>query len=289
MTHTSLQATIRHPVTCRSLGLHNGKECSAELLPAPANSGILLQNLDHPTDKPFKLTVDCVKDGVLATTIADPKNMDAQISTIEHLLAALHAFSIDNILIKVKGSEIPIMDGTAQPFISLLEHAGKEVFKDPQRKIRVLETVKVEDKNGGWAELSPSNDLNIELTIDFPDCLIKKQSLKMKLDKQHFIDKLGDARTFVEKKHIEPLREQGLTLGGSLDNAVVIDGNKVVNEGGFRTPDECVRHKMMDIVGDLYCAGLPIIGSFVGYKTGHRLNHELLRTLLNNKNSWEYA
>jgi UDP-3-O-[3-hydroxymyristoyl] N-acetylglucosamine deacetylase len=219
----------------------------------------------------------------LCTTLKNQNGV--QVSTIEHLMAALAAVPVDNAIVEIDGPEVPIMDGSAAPFSALVESAGIARLDAPRRAIRVCKTVEVLDE-GRSAQLSPDERFNVDFEIDFPSAAISRQRFALTVTAETFRNDVADARTFGFLHEVAQLREAGLCRGGSLDNAIVIDGDTVMNEGGLRYEDEFVRHKVLDSIGDLYLAGAPIIGRFDGYRAGHALNLRLVKALFADDEAW---
>ena len=230
--------------------------------------------------------VDNVVDDRMCTTLGDGHGIT--IATVEHLMAALSGCGIDNLYVEVDGSELPIMDGSAAPFVFLIECAGVVEQDAPRRVIEILKPVRVEDEDR-QAELSPGDGFTVGFEIEFGSGAIGQQDMDVELVNGTFKGELSRARTFGFVEEVDQLRAMGLALGGSLDNAVVVSGDEVLNEDGLRYKDEFVRHKILDCVGDLYLAGAPIIGHFKGSRSGHALNHSILRSLLADRDSWRYT
>ncbi|MUG04888.1 UDP-3-O-[3-hydroxymyristoyl] N-acetylglucosamine deacetylase [Bombella sp. ESL0378] len=285
------QTTLAHAIHCRGVGLHSGRPVTLRLSPAPADTGLHIQRLDRPDARPFRLTSGCIMSSPLATVAASPHQSDLHVATIEHLLAALHACKIDNLLIQLDGPELPILDGCAASFIFLLEAAGRTYLNAPRHIIAVRQPISVEGENGAYARLLPhhQNQLHLSLSIDFPAPAIGQQSYALTLDKKHFKRDIAFARTFVNYEDIGRLHAQGLALGGSLENALVIQHDHALNPGGMRHVDECVRHKMLDAIGDLYCTGYSLAARFEAHKTGHSLNNQLLRALFASRDNWQFV
>ncbi len=255
------------------------------LRPAPPNSGITFRriDLDVPVDIPASALK--VSQTTLGTTL---ENQGAKVATVEHLLSALAGLGIDNVFVDLTAPEVPIMDGSAAPFIFLLQSAGIEEQSSLKRFIRIKKTIEVVDGEK-WARLTPHNGFRINLEIDFDHPVLRKhrQSARLDFSTTSFVKEISRARTFGFLTDIETLRKRDLTLGGSIDNAVVMDEYRVLNEDGLRFRDEFVRHKILDAVGDLYLLECCLIGEFTGYKSGHYLNNTLLRALLDQEDSFE--
>jgi UDP-3-O-[3-hydroxymyristoyl] N-acetylglucosamine deacetylase len=280
-TTTQRQHTIGAAIGCTGTGLHTGRRVELTLHPAPAGHGIVFRRTDLGIDIPARH--DFVADTRLCTLLAHPDHPQARVGTIEHLMAALAGLGIDNLLAEVDGPELPILDGSAQEYVFLLDCAGTAAQDATRPAIEVLKPVRVEEGEA-WAELRPAapgaTGFDLSLSIAFSAVAIGRQALSLRLSPAAFRHELAAARTFTLAEEVEAMRRAGLALGGGLHNAVVVDGAVVLNPAGLRTPDEFVRHKLLDAVGDLALAGAPIIGRFVGHRSGHRLNNLLLRALL---------
>jgi UDP-3-O-[3-hydroxymyristoyl] N-acetylglucosamine deacetylase len=233
----------------------------------------------------IEATPENVGETMLSTTLVAG---DVKISTIEHLLSAFAGLGIDNAIIDVSAAEVPIMDGSAGPFVFLLQSAGVEEQDSPKQYIRIKRSVRVEDGDK-WAAFEPFEGFKVTFTIDFEHPAFEEhvKTATMDFSSTTFVKEVSRARTFGFMKDIEMLRQNNLALGGSLDNAIVVDDDKVINEDGLRYADEFVKHKILDAIGDLYLLGHSLIGEFTGYKSGHGLNNKLLRALLNDKDAWE--
>lgn len=283
------QRTLKQAAKVTGIGLHSGKKVTLTLRPAPANTGIIYARTDLNPVVYFPASADSIRDTTLCTCMINDDGV--RISTVEHLNAAMSALGLDNLIVEVDAPEIPIMDGSASPFIYLLLDAGIEEQNAPKKFIRIKQTVRVEEGDK-WAEFKPySHGLKLDFTIDFTHPMITKEvrNYKMEFSAQHFIQQLSRARTFTFMKDVEYLQSIGLALGGSLDNAIVLDEYRILNEEGLRFKDELVRHKMLDAVGDLFMCGYNILGDFKAYKSGHGLNNKLLRAVLANQSAWEFV
>jgi UDP-3-O-[3-hydroxymyristoyl] N-acetylglucosamine deacetylase len=278
----AFQQTLRRQVSCAGIGLHSGSKVSLTLKPAPAGTGVVFRRADLGVDIPA--TVDHVTAINLATVLGKD---GATVETVEHLLAALVSAGVDNVIIELTQREVPIMDGSSAPFVALIEKAGVMEQSMLQPVIRVREVVRVEDGDK-YAELRPGVGFSAELEIAFENCpVIDRQSYSFELDASSFKDEISQARTFGFRHEVEYLQANGLALGGSLSNSIVLDGARILNEGGLRYGDEFVRHKLLDVIGDLALAGAPLFAQFRGYKTGHALNNRLLRELFSRKGAYE--
>ncbi|MDI2112514.1 UDP-3-O-acyl-N-acetylglucosamine deacetylase [Commensalibacter nepenthis] len=280
--------TISTPISCSGVGLHSGKYINLRLLPAPAGTGIIFRRTDlnnHPIHAHYSNVIDTT----LSTVIACPNNPSIKIATIEHLMAALSGNQVDNVIVECDGSELPVLDGSSSHFNELIEQAGRQTLLAVIPNIKILKTVRVEKKDA-FAELNPSlnHGLSLNLSIDFPAAAIGKQIFKMQLTPENFKAKLAHCRTFVLKSEIDTLHKMGLAKGGSLDNAIVVENDTILNPNGLRCENEFVKHKMLDAIGDLSLANVRIHGEFIGHKSGHNLNNLLLRKLMSNKDSWCY-
>ena len=276
------QQTLKNAIHCSGVGLHSGAKIAMTLKPGAADSGIVFRRRDLDGKPSVRASHLSGQETPLCTTIAEG---DVRIATIEHLMSALAACGVDNAEVEIDGPEVPIMDGSAAPFVFLVECAGIAVQNAPRKAIRILKTVEIYD-GGRHASLSPARSFWIDFEIDFDSEVVARQSWSGGINRQQFKSDVARARTFGFLQEVDHLRRNGLARGGSLDNAVVIDGNGVMNEGGLRFEDEFVRHKVLDSIGDLYLAGAPILGRFTGHKTGHAMNLRLLRALFADDSAW---
>lgn len=279
------QRTIKSQIKATGVGLHSGIKVEMTLRPAAPNTGILFRRVD--CDPPVDIPVDPyrVTDTRLCSAL---EGAGAKVSTVEHLLSALAGLGIDNLVIDLTGPEVPIMDGSAAPFVFLLQSAGLEEQNAAKQYIRVKKHVEVRDGDK-HVSLSPYNGFRLEFGIDFDHPVFEKSGKQIVIDfaETSYIKEVARARTFGFSHEVEMLRNSGLALGGSLDNAIVMDEYRVLNNDGLRYDDEFVKHKVLDAIGDLYVLGKPIIGSFHAYKSGHALNNQLLRALLADQEAWE--
>ncbi|WP_224815307.1 UDP-3-O-acyl-N-acetylglucosamine deacetylase [Hasllibacter sp. MH4015] len=271
-----MQATIRKQVDFVGVGLHSGRPVRVSLLPQSANVGIWFRRSDLDDAAMIPARYDLVPQSRLCTKLVAEDG--TQVSTVEHIMAALVGCGIHNALVEVDGPELPILDGSAAPFVRGIVDAGIQRQSAPIHAFEILETVRVEDGDA-WAELSPAAGLEMDYTIDFDDAAIGRQRRVERLANGHFVRELCDSRTFCRRSDVEMMHEAGLALGGTYDNAVVVDGDDVLSPGGFRHADEAVRHKMLDALGDLALAGAPILGLYTGYRAGHMVTNQLLRAL----------
>ncbi len=279
------QRTLKTVINATGVGLHTGKKVFLTLRPAPVNSGIIFRRIDLKVPVNIIANAENVGDTRLSTTLV---NGDVKVSTVEHLLSAIAGLGIDNAYIDVSAAEIPIMDGSAGPFVLLIQSAGIEEQNAPKQYIRIKRIVEVK-RGDQWARFEPFNGFKVSFKIDFKHPVFRRsrQSIEIDLTESAFVKEVSRARTFGFMQDMEMLREHQLALGGGLDNALVVGDYRILNEDGLRYEDEFVRHKVLDAVGDLYLAGHPLIGAFVGYKSGHGLNNILVRTLLAEKEAWE--
>lgn len=279
------QRTLKNSIRATGVGLHTGKKVHIELRPAAPNTGVVFRRVDlaDPVDIPAK--TENVVDTRLSTTLG---KCDVRISTVEHLLAAVSGLGIDNIYIDVDAEEIPIMDGSASSFVFLLQSSGIEEQDVAKKLIRIKKKISVQDGDK-WARFAPYKGFRVAFSIDFDHPVFRNLPQKVSIDfsTTSFIKEVSRARTFGFKDDYERLLEANLALGGSLENAIVIGQHRILNEDGLRYNDEFVKHKILDVIGDLYLLGNGLIGAFEGHKSGHSLNNRLLRKLLKNKTAWE--
>jgi UDP-3-O-[3-hydroxymyristoyl] N-acetylglucosamine deacetylase len=280
----AFQHTLKAPIGCVGVGVHTGRRAQLRLVPAPAGHGIVFRRTDLGMDIPARF--DRVVDTRLCTVLGHESDPSVRVGTVEHLMAALSGCGIDNVLVEVDGPELPILDGSANPYVFLIDCAGITAQDVPRRTVTVRRVVRVTD-GAAWAELRPiaTRGMEMAMSIDFAAAAIGSQALSLRLTPDSFRREIASARTFAMAADIEKLRESGLARGGSLDNAVVVDGAKVLNPAGLRCADEFVRHKVLDAVGDLALAGAAINGRFVGSRSGHMLNNKLLRALFADLNA----
>lgn len=271
-----MQATLRKTATFTGVGLHTGRLTRVAILPQAANVGIWFRRTDLDDAPMIPARYDLVPQSRLCTKLVAEDG--TEVSTVEHIMAALIGSGIHNALIEVDGPELPILDGSAAPFVRAILDAGIQRQAAPIHALEVLKTVRAEDGDA-WAELSPSACLEMDYTIDFDDKAIGYQRRIANLANGRFVRELCDSRTFCRRADVEMMHQAGLALGGTYDNAVVVDGEAVLSPGGFRHADEAVRHKMLDALGDLALAGAPILGCYTGFRSGHMVTNQLLRTL----------
>lgn len=275
------QATIQKSIHCGGIGLHSGKRVELRLDPAREDTGILFAVENGGESRSLRPGPEMVVDTGLATTLGHD---DVQVSTVEHLLAAVYAMGIDNLRIRVSGGEVPIMDGSAGSFVYLLKQAGLRRQGKPRRTLEIKKPLFFE-KGDKYIKAFPHDGLLVDYTIDFPHPLIGRQHLNLEVDRAGFED-VARARTFGFLREVEYLHANGLALGGSLDNAVVLDEYRIVNDGGLRFPDEFVRHKVLDFIGDIAVLNYPIRGRFEVFASGHKLNNDFLRYLWDNSEEY---
>ena len=279
------QRTIKESIRASGIGLHSGEKVYMTIRPAPQNTGIVFRriDLDQPIDIPAK--AQNVSHTTLGTTI---EFENIKVATVEHLLSAMAGLSIDNAFVELTAAEVPIMDGSAAPFVFLLQSAGIEIQTANKKFIKISKTVEVRDGDK-IARLSPYNGFRLNMDIDFEHPVFKmnSQSVAIEFSVTSFLKEISRARTFGFLRDLEILREKNLTLGGGMDNAIVLDEYRVLNEDGLRFRDEFVRHKILDAIGDLYLMDASLIGEFTGYKSGHNLNNLLLRELISSPDSYE--
>ncbi len=277
-TKVQRQTTIASAATVSDVGLHTGERVRMVLRPAPAGSGVVFVRRDvRDRDNVVRAHVDGVTQTRLGTVIANEAGVS--VATVEHLMSALAGLGVDNLIVELDGPETPILDGSADAFVALISQAGLRRLPALRAYMQVLEPVEVRDGDK-WARLEPCDQFEIDVTIDFASAAIGAQRLAMAVDPVSFVEDIGRARTFGFAHEIASLQTIGLARGGSLDNAILIDGDDVVNEDGLRFPDEFVRHKALDAIGDLALVGAPLRARYVGYQPGHALNIALGRALL---------
>jgi UDP-3-O-[3-hydroxymyristoyl] N-acetylglucosamine deacetylase len=277
------QTTLLRSISCVGVGLHSGAKVALTLKPAEVDTGVRIRRIDLPGAPEISARWDQVVDTTLCTTLGNAEGVT--IGTVEHLMAALSGCHIDNVLVEIDGPEIPIMDGSSQPFVFLMECAGVATSSRPRQCVEVLKPIRV-GSDTEFAELIPAERFSVGFEIDFDRSAVARQTLDVSLVNGTFKKEIARARTFGFMEDVEKLQAAGLALGGSLDNAVVVDGDEILNEGGLRYDDEFVRHKVLDAVGDLYLAGGPLLGHYQGHRSGHALNNKLLRSLFADPEAW---
>ena len=281
------QCTLKNVIKALGVGLHSGRKASLSLRPAPVNTGIVFRRVDLEEVVEIRACPENVGDTTLSTTL---RRGDVCVSTIEHLLSAMAGLGIDNAYVDVSAPEVPIMDGSAGPFVFLLQSAGIEQQNAAKKFIRIRKPIAVEDGNK-WARFEPFEGFKVSFSIEFDHPAFHKRVSKATVDFStiSFVKEVSRARTFGFMRDLERLRENNLALGGNMDNAIILDDYRVLNEDGLRYEDEFVKHKVLDAIGDLYLLGHSIIGCFSGHKSGHELNNRLLKALVADKSAWDFA
>jgi len=278
------QQTINDEVSFEGIGLHSGKKVKINVQPAKEDNGIRFIRSDLKSDKEIQAIWSNVSATNLCTTISNQKGVS--VSTIEHLMSALSGMHIDNVNILIDAPEVPIMDGSSLPFVEMFEHIGL-LKQKIDRKIVVIKKDIMVSNNSTYAKIIPNKQFSIDFEIEFESHLINKQACQLQLLNGNYKSDISSARTFGFEKDVDYLRENGLALGGSLENAVVVGKSSILNKEGLRFADEFVRHKILDSIGDLYLAGKPIQGYFYGSKSGHYLNNQLLRKIFSDNSNFE--
>ena len=280
-----LQKTIIKPFYLSGIGIHTGRALSARIEPAEANTGVCFWREDvQGQDNKIPAHISNTANSMLCTRIEN--NEGIGINTIEHFMSAFFAVGIDNVNIYVDGPEMPIMDGSAAPIVEALLKSGQRQQKYPARYLQILKEISVTGENGAWARIVPSTGLEICLDIDFPDPGIGKQKIDYFFSTSSYIDEISAARTFCMLRDVQNMKHAGLAKGGTLENAVVVDGGKILNDDGLRMQDEFVRHKVLDCIGDLFLTCMPIFGKLEAFKPGHAMTLNLLNTLMADKSSY---
>lgn len=272
-------------IRATGVGLHSGEKVYMTLRPAPPDTGVIFRRVDLSVPVEIKATAENVGPTTLSTTLECD---GVQVSTVEHLLSAMAGLGIDNAYVDLSAAEVPIMDGSSGPFVFLIQSAGIAEQEAPKRFIRIKKSIVVKEKDK-WARFDPFDGFKVSFTIDFNHPVFKGRPRKAEIDfsTTSFVKEVSRARTFGFMSDIEQLRSQNLALGGSIDNAVVVDEYRVLNEDGLRYNDEFVKHKILDAIGDLYLLGHSSIGAFSGYRSGHALNNKLLKALRSDLSAWE--
>lgn len=279
------QRTLKNTIRATGVGLHTGDKIYLTLHPAPVDTGIVFRRTDLKEPVDVKACPQNVSDTRLSTTI---EKDGVRISTIEHLMSAFAGLGIDNALIELTAAEVPIMDGSAGPFVFLLQSAGIEEQSAPKRFLRIKRRIEVKEDNK-WAVFEPFDGFKVSFTIDFDHPMFQsaQQTATLDLSTTSFVKEISRARTFGFIADVEALQKAGFARGGGFDNAVVLDDFRVLNEDGLRYDDEFVKHKILDAIGDLYLLGYPLIGAFSAYRSGHYMNNRLLRALMEQADAWE--
>ena len=282
------QRTIKQSIDAIGVGLHKGEKVQITLRPAPANTGIIFRRVDLDPVVDIQATPEAVGETTLCTCLVNEQGV--QVSTVEHLLAAVAGLGIDNLIVEVDSPEIPIMDGSSLPFVYLIQSVGVEEQNSAKKFLRITKAIRVEEGDK-WAELRPHEGFKVNFAIDFEHPVISSttQQMSMDLSASSFIKEISRARTFGFMKDIEFLRSHNLALGGSLENAIVLDEYRMLNAEELRYDDEFVKHKILDAIGDLYMGGVSILGELNAYKSGHGLNNILLREVFKQVDCWEWV
>lgn len=287
------QRTLKSLTRAVGVGLHSGQKVELTLRPAPPDTGIVFRRIDLPEPVEIPVRAEAVCDTRMASTISPGGDPGApRVQTIEHLMSACVGLGLDNVYIDITADEVPILDGSAASFVFLLQSAGIELQNVPKRFIRVKKPVEVRQGEGRslmWARLTPYHGYKLSFEIDFGHPAVDATGQREVFDfaSGRYKQDIARARTFGFTKDVEMMRSRGLTLGGSMDNAIVVDDYRVLNAEGLRYDDEFVRHKILDAIGDLFVAGHPLLAEFTAYKSGHALNNKLLRALLADQSAWE--
>jgi UDP-3-O-[3-hydroxymyristoyl] N-acetylglucosamine deacetylase len=281
------QRTLKNVIRATGVGLHTGEKVFLTLRPAAVNTGIVFRRIDLEPVVDVKAILDNVSSTRMSTTL---ERDGVRISTVEHLMSAFAGLGIDNVLVDLTAAEVPIMDGSAGPFVFLIESAGVEEQRAPKQFIRIKQSVEISDGDK-WAKFDPYDGFKVDLTIDFDHPVVQSSQQHACIDfsESSFIKDVSRARTFGFLDEVEALQEAGLARGGSLDNAIVMDAFHILNDDGLRYRDEFVKHKILDAVGDLYLLGHLLVGAFSAHKSGHSMNNGLLRRLLETESAWEYV
>ena len=276
------QRTLEHPIRCSGIGLHSGRKVELVLKPAPEDTGAVFHLKSAGKTTKLPALAEHVVDTRMCTTLGKGK---ARIATVEHLLSALAGLGIDNAIVEVNGPEVPIMDGSSAPFVFLIQCAGIRIQSRAKKVMRILKKISMQDGDKSCS-IYPAGGFKVSYLLDYEHPLLSSRKVSVDFSKQAYTREVSRARTFGFLHEIEALQKAGLALGGSLENAIVMDAFRVINEGGFRYEDECVRHKILDTLGDLALAGYPIVGAFEGKRTGHEMNHRLVKALLADTSAW---
>lgn len=281
------QRTLKTKVSATGVGLHNGEKVKLTLLPAAIDTGIVFRRVDLPDTPEIQVTPDAVSDTRMCSAL---EINGVRVATVEHLMSALAGLGVDNIVVELDASEVPIMDGSAGPFIYLLQSVGIVEQVAPKKFIRIKKKVEI-IKQDKWATFEPYHGFKIDFTIDFAHPVLEDSgsNVKINFSDNSYIAEISRARTFGFVHEVEYLRANGLARGGGLDNAIVLDEFRVLNTGGLRYEDEFAKHKVLDAIGDLYMLGHPLLGVFTAYKSGHELNNQMIRALLADATAWEYV
>lgn len=280
-----MKATIKNPISCYGIGVHSGKKTQLTLKPAKPGTGVVFVRSDV-TSVDNKIVASClnVSDTTLSTSIKNDAGI--KVSTIEHIMAAIWGSGVSDLIVEIDGPEVPIMDGSSKPFVFMLECGGAKLYTLPTQNLKILKEIRVTD-NGSEIVALPSDKMIVDLTIDFNSPVIGKQQHRFSPE-VNFNDEIADSRTFGFVHELEYLKSKGLAQGASLDNAIGIDQDKILNHDGLRHKNEFVRHKLLDLLGDLFTVGGNIVGEIYGYKTSHNINNLFLRNLLSDPTSYRW-
>lgn len=280
------QKTLQKEIQIKGIGLHSGLSSVVSLMPAPIDTGIVFYRSDVENSPLIKATYDNVIDTKNCTCLG---KSGINVSTIEHLMATLYILGIDNVIIQCSNPELPILDGSAQQFLKELQLAGTINQEDEVKNLKVIKPIKFEDEKGNYIELLPNDDnvLRVCFDIEFPSKIVGHQNFDEVITKDIFENKIAPCRTFCEKYQIDYLKSIGLIKGGSLDNAVVLDGEKILNPNGFKVKNECVNHKVLDLIGDMYTSGYKMYANVKAFRTGHFHNNEVLKKLFENPDNYK--
>lgn len=288
------QTTVKYSVTCRGAGVHSAERVRLTLRPAPADTGVVFRRVDlldgdapAMADELNRATIraryDAVTDTRLSTRLENEHAVG--VSTVEHLMAALAGCGVDNVFVDVDAQELPIMDGSSAEFVKLIDCAGVLALRTPRRAIKVVKDLRIDDGEG-FISFAPADQLSLDVQVDYADPAINQQRCAVTLDPAAFKSDIARARTFGFLKDVEALQQMGLARGGSLENSIVVDDGRILNQGGLRFSDEFARHKALDLLGDLYLAGAPIVARITANRPGHGLNNKALRALMADRSAW---
>ena len=278
------QRTLKNRISCTGVGLHSGVAVSMTLHPALPDTGVVFHRSDvDPGAARVSAQWQNIRAGTLCTTLGN--DAGTTVGTVEHLMAAMSGCGVDNVLVELNGPEVPVMDGSAEPFVHLAECAGTVAQDAPRRYLRVLKRIDVVEGDRHMA-MAPADEFRVRFEIDFQSPAVARQSCGLAVTERSFKENIGRARTFGFAGDVNKLRARGYARGGTLENSVVVDGETILNNGGLRYEDEFVRHKILDVVGDMYLAGAPLLAEVVGVRSGHSLTHRLLRTLFADDGAW---
>ena len=287
------QRTLKSLTRAVGVGLHSGQRVELTLRPAPPDTGIVFRRVDLPEPVDIPIRADAVCDTRMATTLSPGGDPGApKVNTVEHLMSACAGLGLDNLYVDITAEEVPILDGSAASFVYLLQSAGIDLQNAPKRFLRVKQMVEVREGEGRsfkWARLEPHHGFKLAFEIDFDHPAVDQTGQRVEFDfsSGRYKQDIARARTFGFTKDVEMMRSRGLGLGGSMDNAIVVDDHRVLNTGGLRYDDEFVKHKILDAIGDLYVAGHPLLASYTAFRSGHALNNKLLRELLAQRDAWD--